>query len=140
MTLRVLVADNNDVVLSSIMRILKGNPDVEVLGQAISYAQTMELAATLKPDVLLLDLLMPDEGAFAGGRKATFLHNTSCVLAISVWNDHDAKKRAENMGAKALLDKAHLRQIEPLDYVSMHSEMTAGGNFHALPVARTGFT
>jgi DNA-binding NarL/FixJ family response regulator len=106
MPLRLLVADNNDVVRSSIMRILKGNPDVEVVGQAISYAQTMELAATLKPDVLLLDLLMPDEGAFSQEDvKQHLLHNTSCVLAISVWNDDDAKKRAENMGVKACLTK-----------------------------------
>jgi DNA-binding NarL/FixJ family response regulator len=106
MPLRLLVADNNDVVRSSIMRILKGNPDVEVVGQAIGYAQTMELAATLKPDVLLLDLLMPDEGAFSQEDvKQHLLHNTSCVLAISVRNDDDAKKRAENMGVKACLTK-----------------------------------
>jgi DNA-binding NarL/FixJ family response regulator len=109
MPLRVLVADDNDVVRSSIMQILKENPHVEVVGQSISYAQTMELAATLKPDVLLLDLLMPDEGAFSQEDvKQHLLHNTSCVLAISIFSDDDAKRRAENMGAKALLDKANL--------------------------------
>jgi DNA-binding NarL/FixJ family response regulator len=106
MALKVLVADDNEVVRSSIVRILKQNPDVEVVGEAINYAQTMELTAALKPDVLLLDLLMPDEGAFTQEAiKLHLLHNTSCILAISVWNDSDAQKRAKNLGARALIDK-----------------------------------
>src|ERR1700692_2641850 len=108
MALKVLVADDNEVVRSSIVRILKQNPDVEV-GEAINYGQTMELTAALKSDVLLLDLLMPDEGAFTQEAiKLHLLHNTSCILAISVWNDSDAQKRAENLGARALIDKAQL--------------------------------
>jgi hypothetical protein len=41
MTLRVLVADDNEVVRASIVRVLKENPDVEVVGQSVTYAQTM---------------------------------------------------------------------------------------------------
>jgi DNA-binding NarL/FixJ family response regulator len=74
MSLKVLVADDNKVVRSSIVRILKQNPDVEVVGEAINYAQTMELTAALKPDVLLLDLLMPDEGDF-----------TCCTTPAASW-------------------------------------------------------
>jgi len=109
MPLKVLVADDNEVVRSSIVRMLKENPDVEVVGESINYAQTLELTATLKPDVLLLDLLMPDDGAYAPGEiKQHLLHNAACILAISVWNNDEASQRAENLGAKALLDKANL--------------------------------
>jgi DNA-binding NarL/FixJ family response regulator len=109
MPLKVLVADDNEVVRSSIVRILKENPDVEVVGQSVSYAQTLELAAVLKPDILLLDLLMPDEDAFTQEAiKLHLLHNTACILAISVRNDSDAQRCAENLGARALLDKANL--------------------------------
>jgi len=109
MPVRVLVADDNEVVRSSIVRILKQNPDVEVVGESINYAQTLELATALKPDILLLDLLMPDEGDFTPEAiKLHLLHNTSCILAISVWNDSDAHQRAENLGAKELIDKAQL--------------------------------
>jgi DNA-binding NarL/FixJ family response regulator len=109
MPLRVLVADDNEVVRSSVVRILKENSAVEVVGESISYAQTLELAAMLKPDVLLLDLLMPDEDVFTQKEiKQHLLHNAGCILAISVWNDSDVHQRAENLSAKALLDKAHL--------------------------------
>jgi DNA-binding NarL/FixJ family response regulator len=109
MPLKVLVADDNEVVRSSIVRILKENPDVEVVGESINYAQTLELTAALKPDVLLLDLMLPDEVDFTHEEiKQHLLHNTSCILAISVWNDTDAHQRAENLGAKALIDKSKL--------------------------------
>jgi DNA-binding NarL/FixJ family response regulator len=109
MPLRVLVADDNEIVRSSIVRILEENSDVEVVGQSINYAQTMELASALKPDILLLDLLMPDEDAFTHEAiKLHLLHNAGCILAISVWNDEEAQRRAQNLGAKALIDKAKL--------------------------------
>jgi hypothetical protein len=47
MPLRILVADDNEVVRSSIVRVLKLNPDVEVVGESINYAQTLELTAAL---------------------------------------------------------------------------------------------
>jgi hypothetical protein len=52
---------------------------------------------------------MPDENSFSSAEmKQHLLHNTSCILAISVWNNDDARQRAENLCAKALLDKTNL--------------------------------
>jgi DNA-binding NarL/FixJ family response regulator len=109
MPLRVLVADDNEVVRSLIVRILKENSAVEVVGESINYAQTLELTGALKPDVVILDLMMADEDAFTHEAiKLHLLHNASCILAISVWNDQDAHRRAESLGARALIDKACL--------------------------------
>jgi chemotaxis response regulator CheB len=81
----------------------------QVVGVSTSYAQTLEMAATLKPDVVLLDLLMPDERDFSTDEiKLQQLHNAGCVLAISIWNEPDAKARPDRLGAKLLLDKAEL--------------------------------
>ena len=52
---------------------------------------------------------MPDENSFSSAEmKQHLLHNTSCILAISVWNNDDARQRVENLCAKALLDKTNL--------------------------------
>jgi DNA-binding NarL/FixJ family response regulator len=94
---------------SAIVRLIKENPELEVVGESGTFAQTLELTAALKPDVLLLDLLMPDEDDFATETvKLHLLHNTGCILAISIWIEPEARARAEALGAKALLDKAHL--------------------------------
>jgi DNA-binding NarL/FixJ family response regulator len=87
----------------------KDNSDYEVVGEAASFAQTLELTAALKPDVLLLDLLMPDESDFPPEEvKQHLLHNAGCILAISIWNDAEERTRADSLGAKLLLDKAQL--------------------------------
>jgi DNA-binding NarL/FixJ family response regulator len=94
---------------SAIVRMLKENSDYEVVGEAVNFAQTLVMTAALKPDVLLLDLLMPDEKDFSPEEmKQHLLHNTGCVLAISIWNDPEAQTRADSLGAKLLLDKAQL--------------------------------
>jgi hypothetical protein len=50
---------------------------------------------------------MPGENSFSSAEmKQHLLHNTSCI--ISVWNNDDARQRAENLCAKALLDKTNL--------------------------------
>jgi chemotaxis response regulator CheB len=109
MAIRVLIADDSDVIRAAIARTLKSDPDLEVVGEATNFAETLERTGTLNPDVVLLDLHMPDEYRYSPEIvKGPLLENCGCVLAISVWNDGDAMALAKNMGAVALLDKADL--------------------------------
>jgi|Deesub1362B_J571_1020462.scaffolds.fasta_scaffold08449_2 DNA-binding NarL/FixJ family response regulator len=57
--LRVLIADDHPVVRSGIRRELEKEPDIEVAGEAGSAEETLLLARSLKPDVVLLDIFMP---------------------------------------------------------------------------------
>jgi hypothetical protein len=67
------------------------------------------MTAVLKPDVLLLELHFNDEREYrAGVVKAQVLLDAKCVLAISLWNDTEARALAESLGAAALLDTAKL--------------------------------
>jgi DNA-binding NarL/FixJ family response regulator len=80
-----------------------------VVGQASTFAQTVELTAALKPDIILLDLRMPDEKSFSPDElKLKLLREAGCIVAISIWNNHEAKAQASRFGAKVLLDKANL--------------------------------
>jgi chemotaxis response regulator CheB len=109
MAIRVLIADDSDVMRAAIARTLKEDPDLEVVGEATSFADTLKQVSTLNPDIVLLDLHMPDEHRYSPEIvKGPLLENSGCILGISVWNDEDAKALARNIGAVALLDKAHL--------------------------------
>jgi chemotaxis response regulator CheB len=109
MAIRVLIADDSVVMRDAIARTLKADPALEVVGEAASFAETLKQVSTLNPDIVLLDLHMPDERRYSPEIvKGPLLENTGCILAISVWNDGDAKALAKNLGAVALLDKAHL--------------------------------
>ena len=109
MPIKLLLADDSDVMRPAIVRLLKEDPRIELVGEAASFAETLQLTAVLKPDVLLMDLHMRDEREYPPELvKSQVLLNTKCILAISVWNDRDAKALAESFGAKVLLDKNNL--------------------------------
>jgi len=116
MPIKVLIADDSETMRSAIVRVLKDNSDYEVISEAASVAQTLELTAALKPDVLLLDLLMPDESDFPPEEiKQHLLHNAGCILAISIWNDPEARTRADSLGTKLLLDSSIIFRINAFD-------------------------
>jgi DNA-binding NarL/FixJ family response regulator len=56
MPLMVLIADDSETMRSAIVGLFKDNPELEVVGEYSTFAQTLELTAALKPDFLLLDL------------------------------------------------------------------------------------
>jgi DNA-binding NarL/FixJ family response regulator len=111
----VLIADDTDLMRLTIVGLLKREPRIKVVAEAANYSETLALTTALQPDVLLLDLHMPDERDYPPETvKNHVLQNTRCVLAISIWNDDAAKLLAENLGAKVLIDKAKMaRELIP---------------------------
>ena len=109
MPIKVLLADDNDVMRRAIVKILDEEPTTELVGEAKGFAETIRLANALKPDVLLMDLHMSDEREYSpeSVRFQLSMH-AGCIVAISVWNDEEAKALAERFGARVLLDKVSL--------------------------------
>jgi two-component system nitrate/nitrite response regulator NarL len=108
MPVKVLLADDSDVMRSAIRRALQEEPRIEVVGEASCFANTMQMIAACKPDVLLLDLHLPEKALPPESVKAQL--RSVCTLAVSLANDEEAKALAESYGALALLDKMSLYQ------------------------------
>lgn len=109
MTIRVMIADDNEIIRSAIVGVLKRESRIEVVGEAASFQHAREMAATIRPDVLLLDLHMRDNPRDSGiFLRSEFVRLTKCIIAISMWNDEATKKVAASLGAIMLLDKAEL--------------------------------
>jgi DNA-binding NarL/FixJ family response regulator len=107
-TVRVLIADDAAVIRKAIKSFLDCESTVQVCGEAANYSQTLELAASLKPDLILLDLNMPDRSEFEPAFVKSKL-STSQVLGMSLLTEeNDANTLAFSYGALAFLDKAQL--------------------------------
>jgi DNA-binding NarL/FixJ family response regulator len=108
MSIKVLLADDSEIVRQSIRLLLRSQSEIELVGEAADFSQTIRMMNDLNPEVVVLDLHMPS------GTKATLLDvkshlkHGSRLLAISFLDDESAKTLAENLGAAGFLDKTEI--------------------------------
>ena len=88
MTIQVLVTDDHRVVRRGLRGFLELDPELEVVGEASNGEEAVELAHSLKPDVVLMDLLMPVmDGIEATGKIRRELPEVEVVALTSVLED-----------------------------------------------------
>lgn len=81
--IRVLVVDDHDLVRTGISRMLADSPDIEVIGEADGGDLAIKLAKQLKPDVILLDVNMPNIGGLEATKRLVQLDLGIKILAVS---------------------------------------------------------
>ncbi len=88
MTIRVLIADDHAVVRQGLKMFLSLNSDFEIIGEATNGAEALRLAHQLNPDVVLMDLLMPEmDGITATAAIRRELPDTEVIALTSVLED-----------------------------------------------------
>lgn len=88
MTIRILLADDHSVVRQGLRMFLSLDPELEIVGEAENGAEAIARAHELKPDVVLMDLLMPVmDGITAIGRLRQELPDTEVIALTSVLDD-----------------------------------------------------
>lgn len=107
MPIKVLLADDSDIMRTALARLLNEEPRVELVGIAASFAQAMQMRADFKPELLLMDLHLPEERQFTPDFVKSQLASIP-TIAISVANDDDARGLAVSYGVLTLLDKMTL--------------------------------
>ena len=111
MPIKVIIADDFDAVRRSIRGILKPSTDIEVVAEAIDYAETLRLVEAQAPDVLVMDLHMPVPNRMTAADIGREIGKHPCrVIAMSVWVDELAQEIATALGAVARLDKSEMAQ------------------------------
>jgi DNA-binding NarL/FixJ family response regulator len=108
MSIKVLIADDTDIMREAMRKVIGGEPRIEVVGEASSFGQTIQAIADFKPDVLLLDLHLAEKRDFSAALVKSQLVSVDHVLAVSFSNDAEARELAAAYGAKLLLDKMKL--------------------------------
>jgi DNA-binding NarL/FixJ family response regulator len=130
MGIRVFIADDHTVVRQGLRMFLSDDPDLEIVGEAADGADAVRQVAQLKPDVVLMDLLMPVlDGIGAIGRIRADQPDTEVIALTSVLSD-DAVVRAVKAGAIGYL----LKEAEP-EELRRAIKAAAAGQVHLTPKA-----
>jgi DNA-binding NarL/FixJ family response regulator len=103
--IRILLVDDHPVVRAGVRGMLEAEPDLEVIGEAASGAEAVMLARATAPDVILMDLRMPDtDGVWATERILAESRNSTIVVLTTYETDTDIL-RAVAAGAAGYLLK-----------------------------------
>jgi pilus assembly protein CpaE len=103
--IRVLIVDDIPETRDHLSRLLGFEKDVEVVGAAASGAEALEMAATLLPDVVLMDINMPEMDGIATTELLTARVPTASVVMMSVQGEADYLRRSMLAGAREFLVK-----------------------------------
>ncbi len=105
MTIRVLLVDDSEVVRVGLAAVLGQDPEIEIIGMGATSAEAVARAQTLKPDVALLDIRLPEEGGIEAGRRILELLPATRVVFLSAFADDELVRAAIVIGAHGYLLK-----------------------------------
>ncbi|MFD1863260.1 response regulator [Planococcus chinensis] len=121
---KVLIADDHHVVRRGLMFFLKTQQDIEVVGEAVNGKEAVEMAGRLNPDIVLMDLVMPEMDGIQATRKIKEQHPGIIVLMLTSFSDRDHVLPAMEAGAAGY----QLKDIEPDELVESIRSLMRGEN------------
>jgi two-component system, NarL family, response regulator LiaR len=127
---RLLIADDHGVVRQGLRMFLALDPDMEIVGEAATGEDTLQLARELQPDVVLMDLLMPGMGGVAATQKIREEMPDVEVIALTSVLDDEAVTGAIRAGAIG-----YLLKNTDADELRRAIKSAAAGQVHLSPEA-----
>jgi DNA-binding NarL/FixJ family response regulator len=103
--IRVLLADDQSLVRAGFRMILRAEPDIEVVGEASDGREAVEQARQLQPDVVLMDIRMPEVDGIDATRRVTALDPPPRVLVLTTFDLDEYVYESLRAGASAFLLK-----------------------------------
>jgi len=112
MTIRVLIADDQMMVREGFSVLLNAMPDIEVVGEAVNGREAVDRVRELSPDVVLMDIRMPELNGIEATREIVAVDGTAKVLVLTTFDLDEYVYQALRAGASGfLLKDASARQL-----------------------------
>lgn len=122
--IKVLIADDHHVVRRGLLFFLKTQKDILVVGEAKNGREAVELAEQLQPDLVLMDLVMPEMDGIAATKRIKELSDDIEILILTSFVDRDHVIPAIEAGAAGY----QLKDIEPDELVEVIRKIMRGEN------------
>lgn len=130
--IRVLLADDQALLRTGLRTVLEAEEDITVIGEATDGAEAARAAASLDPDVVLMDVQMPGVDGIEGVRRLVASGSSARVLMVTMFDLDEYVYAALKAGASGFLLKA----AEPEEIVRAVRQVSAGGMLFAPSVTR----
>jgi DNA-binding NarL/FixJ family response regulator len=119
---RVLIADDDDLMRAGLIELLGADPETEIIGQAASGRQAVEQTRRLGPDVVLMDVRMPDLDGIGATRELSRAAPAARVLILTTFEQNDYVFGALRAGASGFL----LKRARPEELIAAVHTIAAG--------------
>lgn len=130
--IRLLLVDDHTLVRQGIRSLLETQDDMEVVGEASGGHEAIAMAGDLRPDVILMDLAMPDMNGMEATRQIKKQHPEIQVLALTMHSTDDYLFRALESGASGYV----LKEADAAELATAVRAVHAGGAYIYPPLAK----
>ncbi|HEX4772893.1 MAG TPA: response regulator transcription factor [Bryobacteraceae bacterium] len=104
-SLKILLADDHTIVRQGLKLILSAQPDLEVVGEAANGREAVELVQKLKPDVVLMDVAMPELNGIEATRRMMEVNSRVKILVLSMHKESVYVREILKAGARGYILK-----------------------------------
>ncbi len=129
---RVLIADDDDLMRAGLTELLSVDPSIEIVGEASTGREAVERTRRLDPDVVLMDVRMPDLDGIAATRELTRAAERARVLILTTFEQDDYIFGALRAGASGFL----LKRARPEELIAAVHTIGAGDSLLSPSVTR----
>jgi DNA-binding NarL/FixJ family response regulator len=130
--IKVLLADDHTVVRQGLRVLLEAEPDIAVVGEAANGREAVQLTKKLMPDVVVMDIAMPNLNGLEATRQIAKEVPTAKLLVLSSYNDDEYVHQITSAGATGYL----LKQTAATELIKAVREARRGNAFFSPVVSR----
>jgi two-component system invasion response regulator UvrY len=130
--INVLLTDDHELVRTGIRRLLEDSKQVKIVGEAECGEDSLQLAQSLNPDVILMDVNMPGIGGVEACRRILQRNPKQKIIVLTVHNEQTFPKRLLEIGAKGYLTK----DCGVDEMIKAIKQVNSGGSYIASTIAQ----